>query len=194
MEIPDEAVIEATRLAEKAGIPVFIDAAPARMDFPLEKLGKIEIFSPNEIETRVYTGISPATEEDCLRAAIRLSSKVRARYIVIKLGDRGSFIYDGQEYYIIPAEKVRAVDTTGAGDVFTAVLSYVYLRNGNIISAAKYATCAAALTVMKEGAYPSIPTKEEVLEYIRNGRSASAENGEDGQQDFAGGEGETEEE
>lgn len=167
MEIPDEVILEASHRADKADIPVFIDAGPARMDFPLGRLGRVEIFSPNEVETRVFTGINPTNEESCLRAAIRLSAMVDAKYIVIKLGERGSFIYDGREYFIIPAEDVEAVDTTGAGDVFSAVMSYVYLQNGNIVSAVKYATCAAALSVMKPGAYTSIPTRKDVLSYIR---------------------------
>ena len=133
-EIPDEAAIEASRRANEAGIPVFIDAGPARLDFPLSRLGKVEIFSPNESETRVFTGIAPTTEENMLRAAIKLTSMVDAKYIVIKLGERGAFIYDRKEYYVIPAEKVDAVDTTAAGDVFTAVMTYVYLNNQNIVS------------------------------------------------------------
>lgn len=184
-EIPDEAVIEASRRASRLGIPLFVDAGPARLDFPLGKLGRVEIFSPNEIETRVYTGIMPTSEENCLRAAIRLSSMVDAKYIVLKLGERGSFIYDGHEYYTVPAEDVEAVDTTGAGDIFTAVMSYVYLANGNIVSAVKYATCAAALSVTKEGTYPSIPTRDEVLAYVKAKLAAEAEDeaddGDDGE-------------
>ena len=168
LEIPDEAVIEASHRANRENIPVFIDAGPARLDFPLEKLGKVEIFSPNETETRIFTGITPNSEESALRAAIKLSSVVSAKYIVIKLGERGSFIYDGREYYVIPSEKVEAVDTTAAGDVFTAVMTYVYLSNGNIVSAVKYATCAAALSVMKAGASSSIPTRAEVIAYAKN--------------------------
>ena len=168
LEIPDEAVIEASHRANLENIPVFIDAGPARLDFPLEKLGSVEIFSPNETETRIFTGITPNSEESALRAAIKLSSVVNAKYIVIKLGERGSFIYDGREYYVIPSEKVEAVDTTAAGDVFTAVMTYVYLSNGNIVSAVKYATCAAALSVMKAGASSSIPTRAEVIAYAKN--------------------------
>lgn len=168
LEIPDEAVIEASHRANLENIPVFIDAGPARLDFPLEKLGSVEIFSPNETETRIFTGITPNSEESALRAAIKLSSVVSAKYIVIKLGERGSFIYDGREYYVIPSEKVEAVDTTAAGDVFTAVMTYVYLSNGNIVSAVKYATCAAALSVMKAGASSSIPTRAEVIAYAKN--------------------------
>lgn len=166
-EIPDDAIIEASRRADEAGIPLFIDAGPARLDFPLEKLGKVEIFSPNEVEARVFTGITPTSEESCLRAAIKLRSKVDAKYIVIKLGEKGSFIFDGREYYVVPAEKVDAVDTTAAGDVFSAVMTYVYLQNGNIISAVKYATCAAAISVTRAGASPSVPTLDEIKAFVK---------------------------
>ncbi len=177
LEIPDDAVIDACRRANNEDIPVFIDAGPARLDFPLKKLGKIEIFSPNESETRVFTGIAPTSEESCLRAAIKLSTLVDAKYIVIKLGDRGAFIYDGREYYMIPAENVRAVDTTAAGDVFTAVMVYVYLQNKNIVSAVKYATCAAAISVTRAGASTSIPTREEVIAYAKNKIASEADGG-----------------
>jgi ribokinase len=92
---------------------------------------------------------------------------VDAKYIVIKLGERGSFIYDGREYYMIPAENVTAVDTTAAVDVFTAVMTYVYLTNHNIVAAVKYATCAAAISITREGASSSIPTRKEVLDYVK---------------------------
>ena len=178
LEIPDDAVIEACRRANEADIPIFIDAGPARMDFPLDRLGRLEVFSPNENECRIFTGISPANEDSCIRAAVKLSTLVDAKYIVLKLGERGSFIYNGSEYWMVPAEKVKAVDTTAAGDVFSAVMTYVYLQNGNIVSAVKYATCAAALSVTRPGASTSIPTLEEVIAYARN--KVAAENGEEG--------------
>ena len=77
---------------------------------------------------------------------------------------------------MVPAEKVEAVDTTAAGDVFTAVMTYVYLQNGNIVSAVKYATCAAALSVTREGASTSIPTRAEVIAYAKKKTGKSADN------------------
>ncbi len=176
LEIPDEAILEAAKRAHESNIPVFIDAGPARLDFPLKELGRVEIFSPNESETRIFTGIAPTNEENCLRAAIRLSTLVDAKYIVIKLGDRGAFIYDvgGKEYFVVPAETVEAVDTTAAGDVFTAAMVYVYLQNGSILSAVKYATCAAAISVTRAGASSSIPTRAEVIAYARNKKAAES--------------------
>lgn len=165
LEIADEAVIEACRLAAEHDIPVFVDAAPARFDFPLASLGKVEIFSPNENECRVFTGISPTNEDSALRAAIRLRKMVDAKYIVIKMGDKGAFMFDGKEYFVYPAENVIPVDTTAAGDVFTAVMTYSYMQNGNIHSAIRMANVAAGISVTRAGASTSIPTLSEVLAY-----------------------------
>lgn len=64
LEIPFDAVVEATKRANESSIPVFIDAGPASVDYDLSRLGKVEIFSPNESETRVFTGITPNSEEN----------------------------------------------------------------------------------------------------------------------------------
>ena len=164
-EIPDEAVLAAAHFAHEKNIPVFVDAGPARPDFPLEKLGQVEIFSPNEAETRAYTGIDPTNAESCLRASIKLASLVSTKYVVIKLGGRGAFIYDGKFANIVPAIPVPAVDTTAAGDTFTAALVHFYLQGMDIQNATHLAHCAAAISVSRVGAYTSIPTKAEVLAF-----------------------------
>ncbi len=174
MEIAETTVLECCRLAAERNIPIFIDAAPARGDFPLSKLGKVEIFSPNENECRIFTGISPVTEETALRAAIKLKRKVNAKYIVLKLGARGAFMFDGNEYFVYPPEPVIPVDTTAAGDVFTAVMTYSYLQNGNIHSAIRMANVAAAISITKKGASSSIPTLSEITAY-RNAAIAKRE-------------------
>jgi len=167
LEIGYPSVVEAVRRANEAGIPVFIDAGPASVDYDLRQLGRIEIFSPNENETRVFTGITPNSEENCLRAAIKLSTMVDAKYIVLKLGERGAFLYDGREYYVVPAEDVPVVDTTAAGDVFTAAMTFCYLEKGNILTALDFAGCAAAISISRAGASSSVPTMGEVVAYAR---------------------------
>jgi ribokinase len=164
-EIPDEAVLAAAHFAHEKDIPVFVDAGPARADFPLEKLGRVEIFSPNETETKIFTGIEPINAESCLRAAFKLSTMVDAKYIVIKLGGRGAFVYDGKYSHIVPAIPVTAVDTTAAGDTFTAALVHFYLQGMDILSATHMGHCAAAIGVSRPGAYTSIPTKAEVMAF-----------------------------
>ena len=162
LEIPDEAVIAAARFAREKNIPFFVDAGPARSDFPLEKLCGAEIVSPNETECRLLTGIAPDSVQNCLKACIRIASVTEAKYVVLKLGHRGSFVYDGKYYNIVPAQKVNAVDTTAAGDVFTAALSYAYLQKGDILESTRFATLAASICVSREGASSSIPTLKEI--------------------------------
>ncbi len=172
-EIPDDAVIQACKLAREKDIPIFIDSAPARFDYPLKALGKVTIFSPNENECRIFTGITPANEDSALRAAMRLKNMVDAQYIVIKMGDKGAFMYDGSEYFVYPSEDVVPVDTTAAGDVFTAVMTYSYTQNQNIHSAIKMANIAAAISVTRPGASSSIPTLAEVMKYHEDVKATS---------------------
>lgn len=166
-EISEEAALATARFASKSNIPLIIDAGPAKPDFPLDQLGPVEIFSPNETETFAYTGIHPISPEMCLKACIRLSTKVHAKYIVLKLGKQGSFLYDGKFYHVIPPFEVPVVDTTAAGDVFTAALTARYVAGFGILDSVRYATYAAAVCVSKAGAYPSIPTIDEI-EALRN--------------------------
>lgn len=167
-EIPFAVAAGAAKLAASRGIPIFVDAAPADESYPLESLPPLEIFSPNETETKTYTGIVPFGTEGCLRAALNLCRKVKCKHLVIKLGSRGAFIYDGKHYDLIPAFRAeKVVDTTAAGDAFTAAMTLRYLENGgNIKDAVRYASAAGALTVAKKGAADSVPTKDEVLAFL----------------------------
>ncbi|MBE6682761.1 MAG: ribokinase [Ruminococcaceae bacterium] len=161
-EIKPDAVIAAAKTAAYEGIPLFVDAGPADASFPLERLEKVEIFSPNENETEILTGIRPNNLENCLRASIALCNRVDIKYVVLKLGERGCFVYDGKYCDLISPYDVNVVDTTAAGDVFTAALTAEYLRTGDILGSAKFANAAGALAVSKLGAVNSVPTLEEV--------------------------------
>jgi ribokinase len=166
-EIPDAAVFAAAEFARKRSIPIFVDAGPARVDYPLEKIAPVEIISPNESETLALTGILPNNSENCLRASIILRSKVEAKYVVIKLGARGAFIYDGKYSQLVPTYEGEVVDTTAAGDAFTAALTLEYLNTGDILRAVKYANAVGTMVVGKAGASSSIPTDAEVNDFIR---------------------------
>ncbi len=165
-EIRPDAVIAAARYAADEGIPFFVDAGPADAEFPLGKLERVEVFSPNETETEILTGIRPNNLENCLRASIALCNKVDIKYVVLKLGERGCYVYDGKYCDLISPFDVPVVDTTAAGDVFTAALTTEYLRTGDILTAAKFANAAGALAVTKLGAVNSVPTLEEVRKLI----------------------------
>jgi len=165
-ETNPDAVIAATVFAEKQNIPVFIDAGPVRKDFPYEQLKNIEIISPNEVETAQITGISPANAELCLQASMRLQSMTKAKIVVLKLSDRGCCSYDGKNFEYMTSHFVEAVDTTAAGDAFTAALTVEYMKTKNIVTACKYANVVGALTITKFGAMSSLPAKKDVASFI----------------------------
>lgn len=166
-EIGEDAVLYTARTANEYNIPLIVDAGPARADYPIDKLGRIEIFSPNETETAILTGIQPQNLESCLKASMLLCSRADIKYVVLKLGSRGAYVYDGKYCDIVSSYNVTAVDTTAAGDAFTAALATEYIRNGkDILAACKYANAVGALTVTKPGAYASLPDAAEVKKFI----------------------------
>ena len=166
-EIPFNIALTAAKIASSRGIPIFVDAAPASKDYPLESLPMLEVFSPNESETYTYTGILPQGTDSALRAALALYKRVKTKYVVIKQGDRGAFVYDGKHFFVIPSIRIgKAIDTTSAGDAFTAALAIEYLRGGNIRNAVKYGVAAGAITVTRRGAASSVPTDDEVRALI----------------------------
>ena len=169
LEISREAVIYAAGSAAAYGIPVFIDAGPADKTFPLEKLPPLVLFSPNETEAEIFTGINPDSEKACLACAEALTKRIKSAYIVLKLGSRGAYLYDTDKKAgtILPSLPVKAVDTTAAGDAFTAALTLRYLQTGDMTAAVRYANAVGALTVSRAGASSSIPTKAEVEEFLK---------------------------
>lgn len=168
-EVSFEVALTATRIAAERKIPIFIDAAPASTEYSLESLPRVEVFSPNESETQRYTGITPAGADTSLRAALALWKRVKCKYLVIKQGSRGVFIYDGKHYSMVPAYRAdKVVDTTAAGDIFTSAMTLEYLKSGgDIISAVKYGAAAAAVSVSRVGAISSVPSPEDVADLIR---------------------------
>lgn len=166
-EIPEEAAIAAAKFASKRKIPVFVDAGPARADTPLEKLPPLEVISPNETETEALTGIFPNDSANCLKAANELLKRVESKYVVIKLGGRGAYIHDGKYSQLIPAIETEVVDTTAAGDAFTAALTLEYLNTHDIVKSVKYANAVGAMVVSKAGASTSLPTAAQVDEFMR---------------------------
>lgn len=161
LEIPLETVFTLHEMTRERGVPLILDAGPA-MALPLHRLRGIEVISPNETETQAITGIRVTDDGSALEAARQIQSRAQARYVVLKLGGRGALLYGGGEGRFYPAYPVRAVDTTAAGDAFTAALTLRYLETGNMEAAVEWAGLAGALAVTREGAQPSLPAAAEV--------------------------------
>lgn len=161
-ETNEEVVVNCVNHAVKNGITTVIDCGPAKK-FSLEKMQGATILSPNESETKALTGIYPDNEENILKASKILQERSKAKYIVLKLGERGSALWDGNELKLFPPYKSNVVDTTAAGDCFTAALALEYIRSGNIEKACDFGNKAGSIAVSRMGAQSSMPTIDEIL-------------------------------
>lgn len=164
-EIPFETNARAIELANSKGIITVLDAGPAQK-YDLEKLPPVTILSPNETETKALVGIYPSDEATMKEASIKLAERNGCKYVVLKLGDRGSYIYGEGLEVLVPPYKVNAIDPTAAGDAFTGVLAKAFAETGDIVESAKIANAAGALTCTKLGAQPSLPTAAEIEAFL----------------------------
>jgi len=164
LEIPLETVERAAKVAHKNKVPFILDPAPAR---PLsdELLKMVDIIKPNETEARTLTGIEVTDEKTASKAADALLAK-GVKTVIITLGEKGSLIADGKGREMIPAIRVKAVDTTAAGDAFTGAVACRLAKGDSLKEAALYASAVAAISTTKLGAQSSMPTKNEVDEFL----------------------------
>ncbi len=165
-EIPFETVAAVSKACYELNIPLFVDAGPADPSYPLKDLAPMFVFSPNETETKLFTGIDPSDPDKTLAAAKELSKSVKARYYVIKLGKRGVAVCEGDSITVIPTYDVKVVDTTAAGDSFTAAMTLEYIRSKDICRACRFGNAVASLTVSKRGAGDAVPTSDEAERFI----------------------------
>lgn len=165
LEIPFGVAVVAAKAAAARGIPVIIDGYSASRDYPLEDLPPVDVFCANSEEIEIYTGEAPGGATSSLRAALALAKRVETKYLVIKQGQRGSFLYDGKHYRMEAALRIdKPQDTSGVGDIYTAALALEYVRSkGDIHTAVRYATAASAISVTRHGAASSAPTDDEVM-------------------------------
>lgn len=163
LEVPMETVYAAYQKAKASGTPFVLDCGPA-MQFDLAPLQGIDVISPNETECLAMTGIAPDDEAACLLASQKIFAACGAKHVVLKLGGRGAYWYHAGVGVLVPAVAgVSVVDTTAAGDCFTAALAVRWCETGDMESAIAYANRAAAICISRAGAQPSLPYKEEVL-------------------------------
>lgn len=162
MEIPVGTVLYAARKAKEYGKYVILDPAPAPESFPQELYRYVDVLKPNETELGILTGISDAGKN--LPEAVKKLEAYGASNVIVTLGESGVYIKEKNcEAVTIAARKVKAVDTTAAGDCFTAALAVMLLEGGSLVEAARFANDAASVAVTRRGAQSSIPTREEVV-------------------------------
>lgn len=163
-ETSEDVVVKCVNKAVSKGILTVIDCGPAK-NFNLERMPGATIISPNENETEALSGIFPSDEDTILEASKIIMKRSKAQYVVLKLGSRGCSIWDGKNLNIIPAYKSNVVDTTAAGDCFTAALALEYKKSGDIFAACDMANKAGAIAVSRMGAESSMPSADDLINF-----------------------------
>jgi len=163
LETPLESVSTAIRVAREKDITVILNPAPAQ-PLPAELLSNVDIITPNRIEAEMLTGISITDDRSLLKAAEVLHS-YGIDLVLITLGTDGVFVSEPGKSKLIPAIKVAAVDTVGAGDVFNGVLAAHFSDIETVESVVSLAIVAAGLSVTRTGAQTAIPDLETIEAY-----------------------------
>lgn len=160
LEIPMETIEYVAGLARTKGKNVILNPAPAQ---PLSKslLENVDILTPNETEASMISGITVTDTASAYEAA-RIICAMGVKTVIITLGAKGALIYADNFRAEAPAEKVTAVDTTAAGDVFNGALAVALSENKAITEAVQFACKAAAISVTRIGAQASAPYRHEL--------------------------------
>ncbi|GAA1764269.1 ribokinase [Streptomonospora arabica] len=162
LELPMEGVVAAARAGRAAGVPTVLTPAPAR-ELPAELLEAVDLLVPNQHEAAAITGETDPRE--ALAALLRTVPEA-----IITLGEDGS-LYGarGEEPVHVPARRVVPVDTTAAGDTFCGAFAVARAEGRGPEDALRFAAAAAALSVQRHGAAPSMPERAEIEELLAEG-------------------------
>ncbi len=163
LEIPLPTVERAARIGKANGALVILDPAPAQRVSD-ELLALADYVTPNETELAALTHSSfggHLVARDAEAKARELLSR-GARKVIVKMGAQGALLVATEESQSWPAVPVTPVDTTAAGDAFNAAFAVALADGRTETDAGRFATAAAALSVTRRGAQPSMPTRGEV--------------------------------
>ena len=165
LEIPLSAVEVAARSAREKGLKVILNPAPAcEGGLPGSLLELVDVLVPNESEARALLGLAPDADVDSAASGL-LDLGVGSA--IVTLGTRGSLVVTRDGIESVPAFRVTAVDTTAAGDAFTGAMAVALASGISLLDAARFASQAAALSVTKMGAQSSLPTAEELAQFLQ---------------------------
>jgi ribokinase len=165
LEIPVELNLAALRLARSSGVTTIFNPAPAKPELPDEIYRLSDVFCPNETETQLLTGQRVTTLHEAESAARVLLAR-GAGAVILTLGQRGSLVVTHDSAQHVPAQAVKALDSTGAGDAYVGSLAYFLAVGKPLLEAAQRAGAIATRSVLKSGTQTSFPAASEVADLL----------------------------
>lgn len=165
-EILEETLKYIIDLANKIGIPVLWNFAPAR-SFDLSYVPKVNILVLNEVEAGYLAKMQVDNQQDAEVAAKKLLDS-GVENVIITLGAQGAFVMNNGGKVQVPSFEVDAVDTTAAGDTFCGAYAVAMVEGQSEKACLQFASAAAAISVTRMGAQPSAPTREEIDAFLKH--------------------------
>jgi ribokinase len=160
LEVPMASVLRAAAIAQEAGCAVLLNPAPAQQ-LPAALWPLLDILVVNETEAQLLSGLSVVDVHHAMDAAALLLRR-GPRDVIVTLGEQGVVWASAAGSRHFEARKVRAVDTTAAGDTFIGALGALLVESRSMEEALAHAIRAAAICVTRAGAQASMPSRKEV--------------------------------
>jgi ribokinase len=165
LEVPVGAAARAMELGRKHGVRTLLNPAPAT-NLDVSVLQNVDVLTPNESELRILLGLPPDDTSSDLELARQVQER-GVKTVVVTRGDKGALILNADEVIEIPGIDVEVVDTTGAGDAFSAGLAVALAENKSLVEAVQFANCSGALACTRLGVIPALADRKTVEKMYR---------------------------
>lgn len=165
-EIPLPSILLAAQAAKHLGVKVILDPAPVLNQIPVELYALVDIITPNETEITQLVGF-PVKDIDSAMEATKILLQRGVGCAIAKLGVKGVVCATKAETFFVPAFPVETVDTVAAGDAFNGGLAAAIVENLSLRQAVIWGCAAGAIAATKSGAQSSLPTKEELINFLQ---------------------------
>ena len=165
LEVPLDTIVHLIARAHAAGVRVLLNAAPAQV-FDTATLARCEPLVVNEYEARVVLGDPSIPADATFESLAERLLAIGVPSLVITLGAEGALVADANGITRVPAYKVDAIDTTGAGDAFVGAMATELAGGASLAEAVSFATAMSAVAVQRMGAQSSYGNRAEVEQFI----------------------------
>jgi ribokinase len=162
LEIPIDVVTYISEIAKNKQKLFILDPAPATSDIPEQLIRNVDIIKPNETELQILTNMKTEHEEQIVEAA-RSLIKRGIKTVVVTIGSKGAVLVTKQDYKVFPSKQVEAIDTTAAGDTFTAAFAMKLMEGSTYEEAIQFGNVVSSIVVTRKGAQNSIPDYDEAI-------------------------------